>query len=188
MAHISLAWSCKANLKSFDRSDKFKKAAALLFSVCFLLFSLFLIFVSYQSDFEFSIIWGVNGNTSYNSETNRLIKSNMTADADKYSADLIIFCYERIRIKNIVDSIDLTSYPAEYNSNEGISGEPSTNFMLSVTENGKATRFSCSNILIYFESSNEKGQKFLSACKSIINILENTDKWKSLPEDENKHA
>lgn len=136
-----------------------------------------------SEDFEFSIVWNVYGESSYDSASGMLIKTTNATHPEEYMAEYHLTDEEKAKIGSVFAELDIASYPEEYDPGNGMS-KPSMTLILTYTSNGMTKTVSCKNISLDFESKNKKGQKFLDACKKITDILMKTDTWKSFPEYE----
>ena len=137
-----------------------------------------------RESFDFSITWNTYGISSYDSKSGTLIK---TKDATR-PEDYITTCYlsrEQMKnIRNIIEELDITSYPDEYNPHgRGVSMPYMTLELSVVTENISKTVTVPETVLSY-KTNDAKGQRFLNAFAAITDILTNTDEWKALPDYE----
>ncbi len=135
--------------------------------------------------FEFSLTWGVNGISSYDSETGRLVKTTDATDPSAYVTEYILTEKERAEIYGLIRKLRVESYPDDYDPhNGGLASEPSMILILSVhTEAGDKT-VTADDVALTYKSKNLKGQRFLTVCEKIVEILKSTDEWKALPEYE----
>lgn len=135
-----------------------------------------------REHFEFSLRFNTYGISSYDSLSGTLIK---TSDTD-HPEDYITTCYlpeEQMKnIRNIIEGLDITSYPDEYNPHgEGVSTPYMTLSLTVRTESITKTVYVPETVLS-FDSDDKKGQRFLDSVGAIIDILTHTDEWKALPE------
>lgn len=136
------------------------------------------------ADFTFRFVWGVYGQSSYNSEDGELIKSKDVENLEDFTTSLQLSDEQLKEIWNIVSAIDVSGYPDEYDPNPGQKSAPSLTLVLEVFYGDFQKKISCGDISMTYESGNDKGQKFLSACQKIENIIVSTDEWKAFPEYE----
>ena len=134
-------------------------------------------------DFSIALTWGVNGISSYDSATGKLVK---TTDATKL-ADYVTY-YElteedREYIYNLILALDVDSYPDTYDPGNGMS-KPSMTLILTVHMDGVEKTIKADNIALSFTSKDKKGQLFLTTCKEIRDRLTATQVWQALPEYE----
>ena len=137
-------------------------------------------------DFSFYVVWGVHGISSYYSDTGKLTKTTDTIDGNKdtFVASLMLDEETTERFYELISSLDLLSYPSEYDPGCGYS-DPCANLVLSYTANGKTYTVKCYNISVdYRRSDNEKGQAFLDVINEITDYLVSTPEWKALPDYE----
>ena len=132
--------------------------------------------------FEFSLHWNTYGISSYDSLSGTLIK---TSDTD-HPEDYITTCYlpeEQMKnIRNIIEELDITSYPDEYNPHGRGVSTPYMTLSLTVRTESMTKTVYVPETVLSFDSDDEKGQRFLDSVGAIIDILTNTDEWKALPE------
>jgi hypothetical protein len=134
-------------------------------------------------DFYFILTWNCYGVSSYNSQTGKLVKTTDATNPGDYVTEYRLTNEEEKHIYNLIDSLDVNSYPDIYNPNNGLS-EPSMTLILTVNVDGDTKTIKAENIALSYTSKDAKGQKFLSVCKEIRNRLTETEEWKSLPEYE----
>lgn len=138
-------------------------------------------------DFSFSLTWNVNGNSSYDSKTGKLVKEHDATNTDDYTAYYQLTDEDKEYIYNLISELDIDSYPETYDPQNGLS-KPSVTLILTVTINGKQKSVKAAGISSNFTSKDEKGQAFLSACEKIIDRLTATEAWAALPEYEKLYS
>lgn len=136
-------------------------------------------------DFSFSYVWGANGNSSYDSTTGKLIKDRMANTEKKFETTLKLNKEELNEIWEQLSDIDISGYPTYYNPKPDVHSEPSMTIELRISYGDVQKLVACRNICYSYQSGDEKGQKFLSLCKMIEDMIIATDEWKELPEYEN---
>ena len=130
--------------------------------------------------FSFSLEWGGHGE-SYDSKTGSLTKEVHYARED-YAATYLLTEEQKQQIYDLLSELDVTSYPTAYDPQSGTSF-PSMSLVLSVHTDTVQKTIAARDIAFWrFTSEDAKGQAFLSACKTIIDLLEQTEEWKGLPE------
>lgn len=134
--------------------------------------------------FSFSLTWGTYGISSYDSSTGKLVKTTDSTHPEDYITTYKLTEEQKTQICKLLEKLDITSYPDEYNPNGHASSKPSMTLILSVTSDTVQKTVEARNIAITYESNNTKGQAFLNACKAIQDILTATDEWEALPEYE----
>ena len=131
-------------------------------------------------DFSFALTWNCYGVSSYDSETGVLVKTTDATHPEDYVTECRLSEEDLREIYDLLSDLNAGSYPKEYDPGNGLS-KPSMTLILTVRENGKEKTIRAENIGMHFESKDKKGQKFLSACESIIMTLTETPEWKALP-------
>lgn len=134
--------------------------------------------------FSFSLTWGCNGVSSYDSETGRLVKTTDATHPEDYVTTYFLTEEEKERIYSDLSGLDLTAYPDRYDPNEGLSSAPSMTLILSVRTDTVRKTITAEEIACTYESADPAGQKFLTVCKSIEDILTGSEAWQALPEYE----
>ena len=135
-------------------------------------------------DFSFAITWNVFGISSYDSATGTLVKTTDATHPEDYVATHYINEKEAGRVWQLIQKLDIESYPDEYDPNPGMRSEPPMTLILTVrTADGEKT-VKAEGIAMSYESKDEKGQKFLDTCRAIEEILTDTEEWKALPDYE----
>ena len=133
-------------------------------------------------DFSFSLTWGICGVSSYDSATGRLVKTDDVADKENYETTHLLTAQEKLSIFKIVAALEVYSYPDDYNPTEGKGSSPNQTLILSVSKGNYLPKTITASDVALSDATSEKGQRFMDACQSIADILENTEEWKALPE------
>lgn len=137
------------------------------------------------SEFSFSLTWGCYGISSYDSATGKLVKTKDATHPEDYITTYQLSEEELEQIYELIRELDIESYPDEYDPHpNGLASDPSMTLILSVHTDELDKTVTAEDIAITYESKNIKGQRFLSVCKSIRDILIATDEWEALPEYE----
>lgn len=135
-------------------------------------------------EFSFSLRWNVFGISSYDSETGLLVKQGRDVEnPEDYTATYFLTDGQRKEIMSIISDLDIMSYPDDYDPHEGgLGSEPSMTLVLSVKTPEYEKTVSAVDIALTYKSDNKKGQRFLTACEKIRNILTSTEEWKNIPD------
>ena len=137
-------------------------------------------------DFEFHVVWGVYGISSYHSDTGKLTKTTDAIDGntDKFVTTVKLDGGTLKHFYDIITALDMLSYPSEYDPGCGYSA-PCAMLKLSYTANGKTYSVSTVDISIeYRKADNPKGQAFLDVINEIADYLTSTPEWNALPDYE----
>lgn len=134
-------------------------------------------------DFSFALTWNCYGVSSYDSITGKLVKTTDATHPEDYVAFHALTDEEREYVYSLISALDVNSYPEEYDPGNGGS-EPPMTLILTVRTGGMEKTIRAEHISLFFTSEDEKGQRFLSACKDICNMLMATEEWKALPDYE----
>lgn len=138
-------------------------------------------------DFSFALTWNCYGISSYDSATGKLVKTTDTSHPEDYITDYVLFTEQKEHIYAMLKTLDVNAYPDIYDPHEdGLSSKPPMTLILTVRTGGSTKTIKAKNIAVSFASKNQKGQEFLTACETIINMLTASEEWKAFPDYE-KH-
>ncbi len=135
-------------------------------------------------NFSFSLTWNCYGVSSYDSKTGKLVKTTDATHPEDYVTKAYLTDEQLTEIYSLISEMDVNTYPDAYNPHAGAASKPPMTLILSVDMGGTEKTIRAENIAISYETDNEKGQIFLTACKTIIDMLTATEEWKALPEYE----
>lgn len=134
--------------------------------------------------FSFALTWNCYGVSSYDSATGKLVKTTDATHPEDYVTTHYINEKEAGQVWQLIQKLDIESYPDEYDPNPGVFSTPDMTLILTVrTADGEKT-VKAEGIAMSYESKDEKGQKFLDTCRAIEEILTDTEEWKALPDYE----
>lgn len=141
-----------------------------------------------NDDFEFSIVWDLS-RSSYDSETGELVKSRDYVEhkPEDFITNYNLLTDERKAIFNKAIEIDICSYDEKYNpyledDNTSWLVEPSAGLVYVDSYTRIEIPFYTNNKR--YNPTNEKGKALIEYFQLIIDIVINTDEWKSLPDYE----
>lgn len=135
--------------------------------------------------FSFSLRWNVIGISSYDSTTGELVKTWDTENPEDYTTTYHLTDAEKRKIYNLVSSLDVLSYPDEYDPhNGGGLCLPPFQFVLRIKTNTIEKTIDVNGVIPGYEAENSKGQNYLHVYKEIVDILTATEEWKALPDYE----
>lgn len=132
-------------------------------------------------DFSFSLTWNCYGVSSYDSLTGKLVKTTDAPNPDDYVTVHLLTAEEQAVFKSLINALDVNAYPDEYDPKNGYS-LPNMTLVLTVRRYGVEKTVRAEEIALSYESSDPKGQAFLSTCEAISTELMKTDAWKALPD------
>jgi len=135
-------------------------------------------------DFSFFLRWGCWGISSYDSKSGVLIKTSDATHPEDYVTEYVLSPEETENIYDMLRTLDINRYPAEYHPDPTLATSPAMTLVLTVRAGGQSRTVTCKNIALIYEASNKKGQAFLSACRDITDLLTATDAWQALPDYE----
>lgn len=136
-----------------------------------------------MEDFSFSLTWGCNGDSTYDSKTGKLVKQKIATNIDDYTTTYFFTDEQMKQVYDLIADMKPESYPDEYNP---IKGEttPTRNIVLTVTYNGVTKTITCNDISLDNAPNGKKGEKFMAVHDAIVNIVTSSSEWASLPEYE----
>ncbi len=134
--------------------------------------------------FDFSITWNTYGISSYDSKSATLIKTKDATSPEDYITTCYLSREQMKNIRNIIEELDITNYPDEYNPHGRGVSIPYMTLELSVVTESFSKTVTVPETVLSFETEDAKGQRFLNAFAAITDILTNTDEWKALPDYE----
>lgn len=145
--------------------------------------------LSLPEDFEFYLRWDCYGISSYDSASGKLVKTTDTKRPSDYTTTLKLTTSELATVYSILSELDLSAYPSEYDPHLESNGttmtsSPPMTIVLRVAFDGNEYEIACENTAVSYSSNVPMGDKFLKACRAVINILTDSEEWKSLPEYE----
>lgn len=134
-------------------------------------------------DFSFSLIWNCNGESTFDSQTGKLVKQKVATKVEDYTTTFLLTSEQKAEIYNLIAKMKPETYPDEYNPIKGLS-EPSRNIVLTVTMNGKTKTISCNDVSFSDSPIGVKGRRFIKVHDTIVDIVTNSDEWLALPDYE----
>lgn len=142
-----------------------------------------------EPDFHFSLVWGCYGISSYDSETGKLVKTTDATHPEDYVTEFHLTAAQTEEIGALLSALDVESYPDVYDPHLTEDGQttvscPSMDLILTVKWDGKTKTIACRDTSVFYTSRVEKGNAFLQTCKTIVDMLTETDAWKALPDYE----
>ena len=137
-------------------------------------------------DFSFTLVWGCYGISSYDSRTGKLIKTSHATRPEDYITEFYLTEEQMAEIGSLLQKLDLESYPDEYDPHLTEDGQtttsrPSMDLILTLQWDGKTKTVVCRETALQYTSRVKKGNDFLQTCKTIIDMLTDSDEWKALP-------
>ena len=139
--------------------------------------------------FGFAIGWGIYSDSTYDSRTGKLVKSGIQPDIADYTTTLVLSGEQLAAVKEILDRLDLASYPAEFTPYDDVDR---TGMEMSipyetikiVMYDGEKTLYACCDEICLGGSNvySEKTKAFLNAAREITRMITAAPEWQSLPE------
>lgn len=136
-----------------------------------------------MEEFCFSLEWGCNGDSTYDSQTGKLIKQKVATDVDAYTTTLLLSDEQKAEIFRLVSDMKPETYPDEYNPITGMSS-PSRTIVLSVTYGGETKTITCEDVSLQNTPDGSKGKRFMAVHDKIVEIITASAEWQALPDYE----
>ena len=142
-------------------------------------------------DFSFSIVWGYNGISSYDSKTGELVKTKDATDVSKYTCSVQLTEDQMTEVYRILFSdIDIFEYPDSYDPFNApdaeikVASSPSQTIIISVTANGRTKTVTCSEVAYGSSGYCEEARSFMTAENKIVELITSLPEWAAFPEYE----
>lgn len=134
-------------------------------------------------DFSFSLVYGVCGDLTYDSESGELVKQRVATRVEDYTTTFFFTDEQKQRVYDLIVAMNPASYPDEYSPLKG-STIPSLMIILTATYNGVTKTITCHSVPIGGEAVNEQGEAFMEVLHAITKAIYASDKWQALPDYE----
>lgn len=136
-------------------------------------------------EFTFSLTWGVGFDSSYDSDSGTLVKTNKVIER---SPEEYVTTFEYPSLESLYEKakhLSLYYYPSDYDAYDGvlISTSPMTNYRLTIDDKTIEAR-NCPIIDGYPEGLSWRAKEFLEIVFEIRDTILNSEEWKALPDYE----
>ena len=137
--------------------------------------------------FQFSLVWGTYGISSYDSQTGELVKTTDATHPEDYKTTLHLSRDQLEQIYALIYRLNVADYPEIYNPFPDYGSDPSYSIILSVYDGIGVKNIECREIAIPdgMFTMDAKAKAFIETYRAIRDILTETEEWKALPEYEN---
>lgn len=139
----------------------------------------------YPEDFRFYLEWDVGGDSTYDSETGKLVKQKSAAKVEDYTTTFFLSDEQKAELFELISDMEPETYPDNYNPIDGET-RPAMNIVLSVTYNGKTKTITCAGVALVGKADGIAGEKFMAVYNRIVGMIMQSAEWKQLPDYE-KH-
>lgn len=137
--------------------------------------------VDVPEDFSFSLNWGVEGISSYDSATGKLVKDNEAYYVAEFTTDYTFKALDMEYIYILLMDLNIDKYPDEYAPNVNPIS-PSEKIILTVRMGNKVKTVTVEAAAFFNDYSDRDATAFFYTCNTIAGMLEATDEWKALPD------
>lgn len=145
-------------------------------------------------DFSFSLVWGINGISSYDSATGQLVKTSDATHPEDYITHVQLDDGQAdVFYHKLIEEMKAFDYPDKYDPyakdehNWTIMTEPNKDIELTVTCNGKTKTIRCEGVPLVSGTDycpNKASRRFIGTINEITDYFESTAEWGALPEYE----
>lgn len=135
-------------------------------------------------DFSFKFSWDNDCRHSYDSKTQQLIKDYNPSNGKTREDYTTTFAYPDLEgLYEKVKEMNLYSFPTNFDPYEGanIATNPNIDYQLEIDDK-TIYAYNCPYVSGYPEGIMSQGKKYLELVFEIIDTIQNSDEWKSLPE------
>ena len=129
-------------------------------------------------DFSFIVRWDSGGCFKYDSSNGQLVKDSYREDG---STTYVMPKEELETIYKLIYDLNIESYPDRLDESTYQLSDPNQDFYLTVNANGVCKTVAAIAAEEINAGKTPEAKKFFNTIKYIINLLENTEEWKSLP-------
>ena len=157
----------------------------------------------YTGDFSFRIRWGVEGQSSYDSLTDVLVKTTNASDPDRFKTKLSLSPEEITELTDLVSTMDLSAIPDAPESyepymTEGVGwalAKPSSVLELTLRNGQEEKTILCVgalSLLLEWDSETDdlytpvdgNAEVFIALVRRMMRMIQTSEEWKALPEYE----
>lgn len=137
--------------------------------------------------FQFSLVWGTYGISSYDSQTGELVKTTDATHPEDYKTILHLSRDQLEEIYALIYRLNVANYPEKYNPFPDYGSDPSYTIILSVYDGVGVKTIECREIAIPdgVFTMDAKARAFIETYRAIRDVLTESEEWKALPEYEN---
>ena len=144
-------------------------------------------------DFFFSLRFGTYGESSYNSQSGKLIKTRNSTDPEKFETTLILSEEEMREIYGLIRKININTYPDNYDpinppdAEDKLMSIPHETLSLTARYGTIPKTVHCEEVAFGGGGYDEKSRAFLECVYRIRDIIKSSEEWKELPDYEFLH-
>ncbi|MBR6557496.1 MAG: hypothetical protein IKT70_00635 [Clostridia bacterium] len=144
-------------------------------------------------DFFFSLRFGTYGESSYDSQSGKLIKTRNSTHPEDYDTTLTLTEEEMREIYGLIRKININTYPDNYDpinppdAEDKLMSIPYTTLSLTARYGVIPKTVHCEEVAFGGGGYDEKSRAFLDCVYRIRDIIVNSEEWKALPDYEFLH-
>ena len=147
----------------------------------------------YSGEYSFSLTFGIGGESFYDTESGRLVKTTLSDNPSKFITEYYMSEENFDTVLNMIWAMDISSYPTEYDpinppdAKEKLMSEPHDKLVLTYRAGDYEKKIICEEVALGAGGYDEKSRAFLELCDYIERVVVNSDEWKDLPDYEVMH-
>ncbi len=145
----------------------------------------------YSDKYSFSLRFGTYGESFYDSESGKLVKTTNATNPSKYEARYYMSEEEFDTVLNMIWAMDISAYPSKYDpinppdAEEKLASNPYETIVLTYRAGDYEKVITCEEVALGGGGYDEKARAFLELCDYIQSVVVNSDEWQDLPDYEN---
>ena len=147
----------------------------------------------YSDEFSFSLTFGIGGESFYDSESGKLVKTTLSSNPSKFVTEYYTSEEDFDTVLNMIWAMDISAYPNEYDpinppdAEEKLMSEPHDKLILTYRAGDYEKNIICEEVALGAGGYDERARAFLELCNYIERVVVNSDEWKDLPDYEVMH-
>ena len=147
----------------------------------------------YSDKYSFSLTFGIYGESFYDSESGKLVKTTNAKNPSKYVTEYYMSEEDFDTVLNMIWAMDISAYPDEYDpinppdAEEKLMSEPHDKIIFTYRAGEYEKNIICEEVALGAGGYDERARAFLELCNYIERIIINSDEWKDLPDYEVMH-
>ena len=147
----------------------------------------------YSDEFSFSLTFGIGGESFYDSESGKLVKTTNAKNPSKYVTEYYMSEEDFDTVLNMIWAMDISAYPNEYDpinppdAKEKLMSEPHDKIIFTYRAGEYEKNIICEEVALGAGGYDERARAFLELCDYIERSIINSDEWKDLPDYEVMH-
>jgi len=144
----------------------------------------------YSDKYSFSLRFNTYGESFYDSESGKLVKTTNATDPSKYETKYYMSEDEFDTVLNMIWAMDISAYPSEYDpinppdAKEKLMSEPHDTIVLTYRAGDYEKVITCEEVAFAAGGYDDRSRAFLELCDYIEKTVTSSEAWNSLPAPE----